>query len=487
METTLRRRTSFIIRVTQIMTLRAFVAFAAVVGSAASLGSQTPAPPSPFATVSGLAVDSLHGGYLRNAVVRVNGTSRASTTDSLGRFKIDSVPPGAHVIELIHPLLDTLGLAIKTQPISFEAGKIARVALATPSPSTVIATKCTAAERQIGPAAAIGMVLQADTDMPAAGAHVTLDWTDIESVGKEFQRSPKKRIATVQSDGSFRICGLPADFAANAVAYREKDSTSVVGVRFSPLLAIVTLFLPESNAAVGSASRKASGILRGKIVNGDGAPVARARIAVENDTLVALTNQEGTFSLEGITTGTRSVSVRALGFEPTETVVAIRAGAPAQLDLKLAKFVPVLNSVIVSAKRDASLERVGFTERKASASGKFFTPAEIEQRNPLKLNYLLETVTTLRTRRTASGQSYVTGRDNTCISYFVDGARWRTSARVDPNDPDADSPNAFLSGGELAALEVYDALSAPAEFATQGVNGQSCAAVVIWTKSKLRL
>jgi hypothetical protein len=466
---------------------RAIVALAPVAIGATSLLSQTPTPPSPFATVTGIAVDSLHGGYLRNAVVRVNGTPRASVTDSLGRFRIDSIPPGAHVIELIHPLLDTLGLAIKTQPISFEAAKTARVALATPSPSTVIATKCTAAERQVGPAAAIGMVLGADTDMPAAGAHVSLDWTDIESVAKQFQRSPKKRIAAVQSDGSFRICGLPEDFGANAVAYREKDSTSVVGVRFSPLLAIVTLFLPEANATVGSASPRPSGILRGKIVNGDGAPIARARIAVENDTLVALTNQEGGFNLDGITTGTRSVSVRALGFEPTETVLAIRAGAPAQLDLKLAKFVPVLNSVIVSAKRDASLERVGFTERKASASGKFFTPADLEQRNPLKLNYLLEAVTTLRTRRTASGQSYVTGRDNTCVTYFVDGARWATPARMDPDDPDSSSPNAFVSGGELAAVEVYDALSAPPEFATQGFNGQSCAAVVIWTKSKLRL
>lgn len=466
---------------------RAIVALAAIAFTAPSLLSQTPTPPSPFAAVTGLAVDSLHGGYLRGAVVRVNGTSRASTTDSLGRFRIDSIPSGAHVVELIHPLLDTLGLAIKTEPISFQAGKTARVALATPSPSTVIATKCTAAERRIGPAAAIGMVLQADTDMPAAGAHVSLDWTDIESVAKQFQRSAKKRIATVQDDGSFRICGLPQDFAANAVAYREKDSTSVVGVRFSPLLAIVTLFLPETNAAVGSGSPRASGILRGKIVNADGAPIARARIAVEKDTLVALTNQQGNFTLEGITTGTRSVSVRSLGFEPTETVVAIRAGAPSQLDLKLAKFVPVLNSVIVSAKRDASLERIGFTERKASASGKFFTPADLEQRNPLKLNYLLETVTTLRTRRTATGQSYVTGRDNTCITYFVDGTRWSTPARQDPDDPDSSSPNAFLSGGELAAVEIYDALSAPPEFATQGYNGQSCAAVVIWTKSKLRL
>src|SRR5436190_13993686 len=67
---------------------RAIVALAAIAITAPSLLSQTPSPASPFASVSGLAVDSLHGGYLRSAVVRVNGTSRAATTDSLGRFKI---------------------------------------------------------------------------------------------------------------------------------------------------------------------------------------------------------------------------------------------------------------------------------------------------------------------------------------------------------------------------------------------------------------
>ena len=417
--------------------------------------------------------------------MRVNGSSRASLTDSLGRFQIDSVPPGSHQIELIHPLLDTLGLAVKTQPMSLEAAKNTRIALATPSPSTVIATKCTAAERQIGPAAAIGMVFDADTDAPAVGAHVSLDWTDIESVGSNFTRSPKKRIATVQSDGSFRICGLPEDFSANGIAYRDRDSTSVVGVHFTPLLAIVTLFLPESTAPSGTAAPKPNAILRGKIVASDGAPIARARVAVENDTLVAITGQDGTFNLQGLTPGTRAVSIRALGFQPTETIVAVRSGMPSDIQVQLAKFVPVLNTVIVAAKRDASLERVGFAERKAAGNGKFFSPADIEQRNPLRLNYLLESVSTLRTRRTATGETYVTGRDNTCITYFVDGTEWM-SGRLGTDDPDS-SPNAFISGGELAAVEVYDALSVPPEFARQGVSGQSCAAVVIWTKSKLRL
>lgn len=457
---------------------------ASVVGSS-SLFSQAVSSPPPFASVTGTVVDSLHGGYLRDAIVRVNGTPRASATDSLGRFRIDSVPPGSHQLELIHPLLDTLGMAVKTQPMSFKAGETALAALATPSPSTVIASKCTPAERSVGPAAAIGMVLDADADTPVAGARVSLDWVDIEAVGKNFTRAPKKRLATVQSDGSFRICGLPGDFSANAIAYREKDSTSVVGVRFSPTLAIVTLFLPSASGPSANATPVSGATLKGRIIGPDGAPIPRARVAIENETHMALTDQNGAFVLGGVRPGTRDVSVRALGYQPTETVVALRSGSPREVELRLQKFVPVLNTVTIAAVRNAALERVGFSERKSAGSGKFFGPEDIDTRNPDRLNHLLEAVSVLRSVRTADGHYYITGRGNGCVQYYVDGAPWGLSAG---NEADYQlSPDQFISGGELGAVEVYDALSAPAEFVRQSRNGQSCSVVLIWTKSKLRL
>jgi hypothetical protein len=43
------------------------------------------------------------------------------------------------------------------------------------------------------------------------------------------------------------------------------------------------------------------------------------------------------------------------------------------------------------------------------------------------------------------------------------------------------SPDAFLSGAEIGAVEVYDELSTPAEF----LRVDQCATVVIWTKRKL--
>lgn len=78
------------------------------------------------------------------------------------------------------------------------------------------------------------------------------------------------------------------------------------------------------------------------------------------------------------------------------------------------------------------------------------------------------------------GKRYVTGRHNSCVGYYVDGLRWFST---NPTNLDM-SPDGFLSGAELGAVEVYDALSAPPEFA-RFARGEPCAVVVVWTKHKL--
>ncbi|MGH9422865.1 MAG: hypothetical protein ACRD3J_23020, partial [Thermoanaerobaculia bacterium] len=62
--------------------------------------------------------------------------------------------------------------------------------------------------------------------------------------------------------------------------------------------------------------------------------------------------------------------------------------------------------------------------------------------------------------------------------YYVDGHLWYTGGS---NDPDL-TPDNFVSTAELAGVEVYDELSAPAEY---GSMTGACAVVVIWTKQKL--
>ena len=422
-----------------------------------------------FAVISGTAVDSIRGGYLIGAVVRVIGTTQAATTDSLGRFRIDGIAAGSHQIELIHPLLDTLGMVLKTPSIKFTAGENAAIRLSIPSGMTVVTVKCSEADRKAGEAALIGMVFEAEGDAPAVGADISLEWIDLVPADKGFRKVVQKRTAATQADGSFRICALPSDLSANAIATRGSDSTSVVGVRLSRFLGLITLFLPARADAkmIGGREERKSGVLMGKIFGPTGAAVEHARILIDGEDAAAISDNDGKFVLGHLRSGTRTVSVRALGYQPVEKVVTISALEPRMVYFKLDKFVPVLKSVQISAVRDAGLERVGFTDRKRDQpAGRFFRPEDIERRNPLKLAHLLEHVPELN--------------GAPCIRYVIDGVML-------PQGFIDDTPDSFLNAAELGAVEVYSHINQPGEYVALCRSHNTAAIVVIWTKFRLGL
>src|SRR5688572_2016805 len=103
--------------------------------------SQQPVGPAPHAAITGVAVDSVRGGYLRGAIVSVSGTSRSAMTDSLGRFRIDSVAPGTRHLEVMHPLLDSIALRVRSPERPLEAGDTTSFIIAIPSPATIVAAK----------------------------------------------------------------------------------------------------------------------------------------------------------------------------------------------------------------------------------------------------------------------------------------------------------------------------------------------------------
>jgi hypothetical protein len=268
-----------------------------------------------------------------------------------------------------------------------------------------------------------------------------------------------------------------------------------VSTSFANKLAIVSFHLPpvETNTAVSqapagaiplsdSATRRSQGkaTLIGKVVDPNGAPLAKARAAVEADDAASVTNNDGEFRLTGLRPGTRSLTVHRIGFASVEIPVDVSSTSTRSVTVTMARYVAMLDAVRVTAIRDIGLQRVGFTDRQKTASGKFYGPEEIANRNPDKLLSLIETAPMLRMATNADSKRYVTGRHNGCVAYFVDGHSWYSASG---NDPDV-SPDAFLSGAELGAVEVYDEMSAPAEY-MRFTNGGTCAVVVIWTKWKL--
>lgn len=458
---------------------------AALAGAATSGWAQvsTPAAPSPYAVIEGVAIDSLHRDVLRNALITVDGVATPAFTDSLGRFRIDRVPPGSRRVQVMHAILDTIGIALQTPLLELAAGQQLHLVVAVPSAQTVVATRCTEGERRVGPAALLGLVQFAESEAPAAGAKVNLEFVEIRVSGKSVQSIPFRRTATVAESGRFKLCGLPDDLSGSLIAVNGGDSTTLIGVRLNSRVGIVGLELPEPLASVPSSPgaaptssvRRGNAILTGRVLDPNGAGLPRARVSVNGDSAVTLSDAEGRFELRSLRSGTRTLSVRRLGFEPVELPVSLHARSPTDVTVRLQQFVVVLDTVRVVARQDRALERIGFSRRKKMGMGYYLSPEQISRTTAYDLPTLLATAPMLR-REYFGGRAVVTGRPHGvgagCVTWWVDGNPWMGGGIED-----------FIRPDEVAAVEVYSSGFTPGEF-TRALR--SCETVVVWTKQKVR-
>ena len=432
--------------------------------------AQTPATTAKsFGVIDGNAVDSLHRNVLRGAFLTVEGSSASAFSDSLGRFRIDSVPPGTRRIEVVHPLLDSIGIRLRTLDLKVEAGSELHIVVAAPSAQTVVATQCTQSERRLGPAALLGTVEFADSESPAVGSQVILDWIELSVSQKKFHSTPFRRTATVASNGRFKLCGLPDDLNGSLIAVHGQDSTASIGVGLSSLVGVVGFTLPEPLAS----GRAGSATLTGHVLDPNGTGLSRARVSINGDAAVAATDAEGRFVLRNLRSGTRVLSVRRLGYQPVGVPVNLLTRVPTDVIVKLEKFVVVLDTVRVTAFRDMALDRVGFSRRKKSGMGYYLTPDEIARRHAFDLPGLLAMAPMLR-RSYSDGRTIITGRPfgigGGCVTWWLDDAPWLGGGIEDLVHPD-----------EIVAVEVYSASFAPAQYRRFG----NCETVVLWTRMKI--
>lgn len=421
------------------------------------------APVGGLATLTGVVVDSVRGGFLSGAAVKVEGTSRFAFTDSLGRYTIDSVPTGSHAVELFHEILDTLGVRVYAPPVDFATGVTVVLDLGIPSPRTVIRSKCRASAADAG--AVFGVVLDADKEEPLADVEVFVTWTELSISRDGISYQPHRRSARTDLEGRFKLCYLPVDLSADITAAHGADSTSAVHVAYDrAAFGTATIFLdtPGSRVAAdgSAASPRRNASVRGVVVDSDGKPVAGARVGFASSPDAALTDSAGAFAVEGRRPGTQALVVRRLGYAPAEVIVNLTRRAPREVTVRLAPFVPVLEAVLVQARRDVALERVGFTGRRREGTGRFLTQEQLERRNAFRIEDYLSMLPSL--------YRGVTMSDN-CVVFWVDGFKW------------IGHPDDFMSPQEVAAIEAYTASMAPVQF--QGQDG--CAVVLIWTKMKL--
>lgn len=456
---------------------------------AAELQAQQPAG---TANAVGIVFDSVRIRPLAGARIRVDTSQLVAVTDEEGRFRLDSIPAGRHVLRVEHPRLDTLGVVLRSEPIDFQAGTTTAHEFGTPSQEALIRMVCAPAWLARGPAALMGRVREADTGKPAVGAKVSLVWYELD-VGSAVRRVPRVREATVGPDGTYRLCGLPAELDGKVQVLRGTLTSGEVPTAFGQdllFLRSMTIAAPGALVAVRPDSADSTGTvaagasptlmgtarLSGRVLNKVGAPLLGARVQVEGTTRATSTRTGGEFQLDSLPPGTQSVAVRLLGYAPIEVAVDLSSRVPKSVTITMEDFVPVLETVRVTAQRERALDDVGFNRRKRSGLGYYIDADAIKNRNAQYFSDIMRSAPGIRVSQAGGRQYLQSSRDpiNGCVVVYVDGTMWQ---QMEPGDIDD-----FVKPHELAAIEVYSPTSTPAEYQSRGAN---CSTIVAWTQRRL--
>lgn len=455
------------------------------------MAQQPPAAPaSATASIIGTVFDSVRNRPMGGARVRVDTTSLSSVADPDGHFRIDGIPPGPHFLRVDHAVLDTMGVAMRSEIEMYAAGEMRSTELATPAQETLIEMLCAPAWRQRGPAAMVGRVRDADSGAPATGGKVSLVWFEMD-LSAGVRRVPRVREASVAADGTYRICGLPPQLDGKIQVIRGSMTSGEILISFGDELfamrnmsiaapgAVVSMQLPPSSDTsrrnVPTTTVLGSARLTGRVVNKAGLPLNNARVQLDGTTRVAATRQTGEFILDSLPAGTQNVTVRLLGYAPVEQAVDLVSRQSRAVTLMLTEFVPVLGAIRVSAQRERALDDVGFARRKRTGQGYYLDEKAINH-NSMNFSDALRGVPGLRVVPSNGRNVIVSQRNpNGCVQVWIDGTMWQQMEAGDIDD--------FLKPHELAAIEVYSGTSAPVEF--QGPGGGSCTSIVAWTYRRL--
>ncbi|HYC51386.1 MAG TPA: carboxypeptidase-like regulatory domain-containing protein [Gemmatimonadaceae bacterium] len=410
-----------------------------------------------------------------------------ATADADGRFRLEGIPTGEHFLRVEHPVLDTLGVALRSPRERYSPGAAVVAELATPSPETLISIACSAAWRARGPAAFMGRVREADTGVPATGAKVSLVWYELD-VSSGIKRVPKVREVVVGADGTYRICGLPAQLDGKVQVINGPLSSGEIAISFGDDLVYLrnmSIAAPRTVAAAapGDTTKAVDQVtilgtarLTGRVLSASGTPIVGARVQLEGTTRTAQTRSRGEFVLDSLPPGTQSVSVRHLGYAPVEEAVDLTSATPSSITIRMSDFVPVLATVRVTAARERALDAVGYAHRKRTGLGHYLEGDQINQSSQY-FSDVLRNVPGLRIQSAGHGRQMVTSTrsPNGCVMFWIDGTPWQ---QMEPGDIDD-----FLKPHELAAVEVYNPSSTPVEFSAS--RGASCTTIVGWTHRRL--
>lgn len=449
-------------------------------------------------SIAGTVYDSLgRVGPLPHAVVVLVERSRYVTSDSRGRFVIDSIPAGRYSLAVLHPSLDSLDLEVTPMPVEVTANHRSTVTLATPSAGTVYARLCVGRmEPHTG--VVVGQVRTVGDGTPLAGAVVQTEWSELAIKAAGATRQTERAETTTDPAGRYVMCGVPTDVTLEVRAGAGDQVAGLVRLpAFDRLIRRVDFAVSLTDramrdvavvAAPGSAVPSTGSAAVSGAVRTAGRAVPNATVHVLGTTLSTRTDSAGRFRITGVPAGTRTLEVTAIGWSPTDVVADLGENATRELAVELHKQAQVLDPVTVREERDDNslMARDGFRWRQRMGLGAFLTDAEIAKHPYLELGDVLFAIKGVKIDRGEAGYPLPLlhgGTTGWCIPNFflngapfhVDGARPSPFVRFPFSDLMQAAPVESIKG-----VEVYSSGMIPAQYDRS--SSTACGSIVIWTR-----
>ena len=433
-----------------------------------SAGAQSDAH---YARIVGVVADSVSGAPLPGAEVLATGVGTPVKTDSLGRFTIDSLAPGTYQVAVYHPLLESLDITLATKPFTIGRDSAGVVNLAVPSIPTLVRRYCADAQTSQTPSVIAGRVMDPDSQQPVENARVSVQWDELfVSKTTGVVRTPREVHATSNANGFFKLCGLPNDLGGTLQVTRATMMSPEIPVTMNgALLDFHNVYIPEHPAARGD------GIVTGRVLSPSGKPVSGARVEIPMSGVSTVTKDDGTFRFVGLPSGTQMIIARSLSYSTVAQPIDVSPREPVDVTLTLGEKTALLDTVVVTARRQIALEKNGFTARKRAGGGHFFTSDDFEHRKPNYVTDMLKNLPNVMVRNVTGGTVVVGRRASPfatpCTRVWVDGFAWNSNM---PGDLDM-----FVNPDDVTGMEVYQGDEVPSRFRTLSGN---CLTIVVWTE-----